>query len=94
MQITQLDVIVAQSHGTFELLSFPMKRVPPQSVTEMSVEKPLDCGGEARGVVCDARPEQLRWAGAAQLAEGWKEGARASGAWSDSEGLQGTRLFF
>lgn len=59
----------------------------------MSLEKLLGCAGKALEVICGAWSEQSR-SKAMQpgiAAEGWKEGTRASGAWSDSEGLQAAR---
>lgn len=60
-----------------------MKPVPPQPGPEVSLEKPLDRAGKARGVMCDAQsePEQpgmAARAGAAQLARGTERGSKSN----------------
>lgn len=87
LHITQLYVSVAQSPGTFKLVSFPMQLVPLYSFTEMSLEKHLDHAGKARGVICDAwseqscsepvQPGKAARAGAAWLAEDMERGSKS-----------------
>lgn len=95
MHITQLHVSVAHSHGNSELLSFPVqiKLVLPWSVAAKRLEKVLGCAGKAPEVICGAWSEQSlsQAVHSGMAAERWKERARASGAWSDSEGLQAAR---